>query len=250
MDRETFALAVYENWAKRFDCTVEDLNRPGTVLLPDEQFTDSGGVHIWQIGERAFVRVDPNVVDDMKRAQERFPAATALNADHIEEALGLDRIREIEDSLIHYLYPPDFEHHDPPSAIVVRQLGLGDAGALAEMKAACSPDEVDLGEVSVEDEIGFGCFDGETMVSVSTGFWLTGFMDIGVLTHPDYRGRGLGKAVVSALGTWCVERAIIAQYRCLVTNVGSHSIARALRLHRYFRQQSIYLTQGVSDLNR
>jgi GNAT superfamily N-acetyltransferase len=244
MDRETFDRAIYANWSRRFDCAVEDLRQPGTVLMTDEQFAGSGAIHIWQIGERAFARLDPAVLEEVNRAKDHLPATTALNLDALKATLGVGRIHRSEDSLLHYLYPPDFQAHDVPLPFVVRQLGLGDAEALAKMKAGCTPGEVDMGEVSVQDEVGFGCFDGDALASVATGFWLTGFMDIGVLTHPGYRRKRLGKAVVSALCAWCLERAIIAQYRCLVTNAGSHSIARALHFRRYFTQQSIYLTQA------
>ena len=100
-----------------------------------------------------------------------------------------------------------------------------------------------MGEVSVEDEIGFGCFDGDRLVAVATGFRLTGFMDIGVLADPAYRRRGLSKAVVSALCAWCIDRPImpIAQYRCLTTNTGSDAIARSLGFGMPQRQQSIFL---------
>ncbi|MGC9349017.1 MAG: GNAT family N-acetyltransferase [Anaerolineae bacterium] len=248
MDREDFDRAVYENWAQRFDCTVEDLYRAGTVLIPDQQFAGSGGVHVWQIGKRAFARMDPQVLDEIEHARRHLPRIAVLNEEHLRAALGGDRIRQTEQSVLLYLYPPDFQPHDPPVSIEVRRLEMGDARALVEMKAACTPDEVDMGEVSVEDEIGFGCFDGHTLASVATGFWLTGFMDIGVLTHPAYRGKGLGKAVVSALCTWCIERAIIAQYRCLVTNIGSYNIARALHFDRYCTQESIYLNQDRSTI--
>jgi RimJ/RimL family protein N-acetyltransferase len=78
-------------------------------------------------------------------------------------------------------------------------------------------------------------------MAIATGFRLTGFMDIGVLTDPAYRRQGLGRAVVSALCTWCITESVIAQYRCLVSNTGSYAVARALGFSLTFQQQSIYL---------
>jgi GNAT superfamily N-acetyltransferase len=166
---------------------------------------------------------------------------TALTGDHLQAALTPAKIRKIEDSLYLYLYPPDFRPAQAPPSFTVRKLHHDDEAALNVLKAACVEEEVEEGEVSVDDEIGFGCFYDAQMVALATGFRLTGFMDIGVLTHPDFRRKGLGKAVVSALCTWCIETGIIAQYRCATTNTGSRNIARGLHFHRYFMQQSIYL---------
>lgn len=242
MNRAGFERAVYQNWAERFDCAVEDLHRPGTELLPEAEFAGTRGIHIWTIGERAFARLDPSILDVARRALDRTAAPGALTTGHLRVALNPDRIREIEESVLRYLYPADFRRAAPPPSLPIRQLTTADAAALAEMEAACTPLEVEFGEVSVEDEIGFGCFDGDRLVAVATGYRLTGFMDIGVLTHPAYRRRGLGTATVSALCEWCLEQRLIPQYRCLVTNTGSYQIAEALGFGLTFTQESIYLT--------
>jgi GNAT superfamily N-acetyltransferase len=240
-DRAAFDHAVYEKWAECFDVTVEALYRPGTELIAEEQFTGSGGVHIWHIGEHAFARMDPTCEPVVQRVLARLAAPAALTGDHLKAALAPAQIREIEDNLMLYLYPPDFRPVLAPPPFTIRKLSESDAAALDALKKGCAEQEVEEGEVSVEDEIGFGCFQDDRMVAIATGFRLTGFMDIGVLTHPDFRRKGLGKAVVSALCNGCIETDVIAQYRCMTTNTGSRNLARALNFHRYFTQQSIYL---------
>ncbi|MGC9523538.1 MAG: GNAT family N-acetyltransferase [Anaerolineae bacterium] len=242
MNRASFERAVYQKWADRFDCTIEDLHRPGTELLPDEELAGLNAIHIWTIARRAFAQVDPDILDVAQRALDGvITQPVAVTAEHMRTGPGAARIKEIEESVLRYLYPPDFQAVAPPSSLRIRQLTTADAESLAEMQAACTPLEVEFGEVSVEDEIGFGCFDGDQLAAVATGYRLTGFMDIGVLTHPAYRRRGLGSATVSALCEWCIEHALIAQYRCLVSNTGSYRIAENLGFGLTFPQQSIYL---------
>jgi len=250
MDRHAFDTAVYEKWADRYHCTIEDLKRPGTEIIPEEDFANSNAIHIWTIGKRAFARVDPAYEALARRALAAQPEGTALAADHVATAVIPHSIRKIEDNLLFYLHPAEFHPVLAGEEFVLRQLTQDDADALSALRAACPAAEVEEAEVSVEDEIGFGCFSGTQLVSIATGFRLTGFMDIGVLTHPDYRRQRLGKACVSALGRWCLDNDIIAQYRCRARNTGSRSIAEGLNFDLFFTQQSVLLTFTEGNPNQ
>jgi GNAT superfamily N-acetyltransferase len=241
-DRATFEAAVFRNWAERFGCSAEELHTVGTEVLPEEQFAGSNVIHIWTIGQRAFARHDPALTHLVDTARTRASGPVALTVAHLIPVLDTYRVKKIEDSVLTYLYPPDLQPTPPPNSFDLRSLTLDDADALATMQQACHPDEVDEGEVSVEDEIGFGLFLDTTLATVATGFRLTGFMDIGVLTHPNFRRRGLGKAAVTALCRWCIDHDTIAQYRCRVDNTGSRNIAARLGFNLIFPQQSIYLS--------
>ena len=52
--------------------------------------------------------------------------------------------------------------------------------------------------------------------------------DIGVLIHPNYRGQGLGKAIVSSLCAWCFENNIVPMYRVFDDNTISKKIPKKL----------------------
>lgn len=241
-DRATFEAQVYHNWAEQFGCSIEELHTVGTEVLPEEEFVGSHAIHIWTIMQHAFARHDPALTPILRNALAKGPNPVALTATHLAPTLNTYEIKKIEDSVLTYLYAPDLQPTPTPSPFDLRPLTLDDADALATMQAACHPDEVEEGEVSVEDEIGFGIFLDSALATVATGFRLTGFMDIGVLTHPDFRRRGLGKAAVTALCRWCIDHDIIAQYRCRVDNTGSRNIAARLGFNLIFAQQSIYLS--------
>lgn len=250
MDRQTFETAVFGKWADRYNCTIEDLKRPGTEINPEDDFADSNAIHIWTIGERAFARTDPACEALARRALAAQPEGTALSADHVAAAVIPHSIRKTEDNLLFYLYPAEFRPVSVGEEFVLRQLTQDDADALAALQAACAAAEAEEAEVSVEDEIGFGCFSGTQLVSIATGFRLTGFMDIGVLTHPGYRRQRLGKACVSALCRWCFDNDVIAQYRCRAKNTGSRSIAEGLNFDLFFTQQSVYFTSTEGNPNQ
>ncbi len=241
MNRDTFEHAVYQSWAERFGCPVAALHRPGTVILPEAEFASTHAVHIWTIGARAFARVDPALEVLVAEAIGDRVDTDPITGHHLRAMLGHAGIKRVEESVLRYLYPADLRPVAPPAHLLLRTLASDDAEALAALQATCTSDEVEESEIGIDDEIGFGCFDGPRLVAVATGFRLTGFMDIGVLTDPAYRRQGLGKVVVSALCAWCIEAPIIAQYRCLTTNAGSYAIAESLGFSLTFSQHSIYL---------
>jgi GNAT superfamily N-acetyltransferase len=243
MDRQLFIQRVLEHWAKRYASTVETLLQPGIVILSEPDYAGSGGIHAWHIGRHTFVRFDPALESEIDALRTVLGSQESVEPGQLTGALNSMelRIKRTERGLLSYLYPPDFRHASLPEGFTIRQLEPSDAPALAELQAACGADENDEAEVSVEDEIPFGCFQESRLATVATGFTLTGFMDIGVLTHPDFRKQGLGGAAVSTLSAWCLERDILPQYRCSEDNLASHKLALKLGFETLIRSEHTYI---------
>ena len=78
----------------------------------------------------------------------------------------------------------------------------------------------------------FGAFDGDRVVSLAlahpVGVMEEQVADVGVVTAPAYRGRGLAKAVVSALAEHTTARGGELRYVCRRDNAASIAVARAL----------------------
>jgi RimJ/RimL family protein N-acetyltransferase len=243
MDRQLFTQRILGNWAERYGCTVDALLKPGIVILSEPDYAGSGGIHAWHIGRHTFVRFDPALQSEIDALKTVLGSRDSLEPGQLTGALEAMEllIKDTDRGLLSYLYPPDFRHTSLPKGFTIRQLEPSDAQALAELQAACGANENDEAEVSVEDEIPFGCFYESRLATVATGFTLTGFMDIGVLTHPDFRKQGLGGAAVSTLSAWCLERDILPQYRCSETNTASHKLALKLGFETLIRSEHIHI---------
>jgi len=66
---------------------------------------------------------------------------------------------------------------------------------------------------------------------VAAGSWEveeSGFLSIGILSHPDYRGKGHAKAVVSALTRKGLEDGFTMHYQTLMSNSSSVAIGKPL----------------------
>ncbi|MFQ5977911.1 MAG: hypothetical protein ACE5OZ_07280 [Candidatus Heimdallarchaeota archaeon] len=50
---------IRKGWAEYFNCSSNDLQSPGTKIIPSKEFVDSKMAIIWHIGKMAFIQVDP-----------------------------------------------------------------------------------------------------------------------------------------------------------------------------------------------
>jgi predicted GNAT family acetyltransferase len=83
--------------------------------------------------------------------------------------------------------------------------------------------------VDEPDPVIFGMLDrGQLVAYASHRYRGEVIADIGVLVHPDYRSRGLGKAVVSVLCEWCIHNDVVPMYRAFSDHTHSMRIGRAL----------------------
>jgi hypothetical protein len=234
---------ILNNWATRFQCSVNTLKQSGTTLLPDEKYAKQKMIILWHIGKHTFALFDPSYTELLIDIMVRLSVNTSLSGDNLQQVLDVNSIASRDMGLLHYLSPSDRPNLPTPSSFTVRELVSSDQEHLAALHRNCKPEEVDDGYVEIDHEIVFGCFHDHELVSAASGYRMAGFMDIGVLTHHMFRKLGLGKVVVSALCTWAIDHNLIAQYRCDVHNTGSLGLARSLKFRQYFSSESIVLTE-------
>lgn len=238
---QNFEETILNNWANRFQCSVDTLKQRGTTLLPDEKYADRHMITLWRISEHTFARFDPAYTQLLKDIIAQLPVNTSLSGAAIQRVLGDNAIESHDVDLIHYLPPAALPDLTAPPPFSVRALTLADQAPLATLHNNCTPEEVDNGYVEIDHEIIFGCFHGNELVSAASGYRMAGFMDIGVLTHSKFRKLGLGNLVVAALSAWAIEHNVIAQYRCNIDNLGSMGIAKSLKFRHYFGSENIVL---------
>lgn len=233
-----FEQRIFRNWADAFGCPIDDALQPGLHRIPNERHAGDRMLHLWYVGQRTYLEFDPQLTDEIERVLAGLPNNAVLCPGDLAAVLGA-RIASHEHGLAFYLYPPDLPDFLPQEPFELRRLTLEDAGRMQALHQVCSPAEVDAGFVEVDHLIAFGCLIEGQLAAASSGFESRGFMDIGVLTHPAYRGRGLGKAAVRALCAWSIENGTIAQYRCDATNTASANQARSLNFRLYVMEEDL-----------
>ena len=102
---------------------------------------------------------------------------------------------------------------------LVRGLTAADDEAVAALCNKVGPDE--WNEAGMSTGADFGHFqDQQLLAAANLGEW-RGVPTLGVLTHPDWRGRGLGSTVVRLAARHALQRSDLIQYRARVSNAAS-----------------------------
>jgi GNAT superfamily N-acetyltransferase len=139
-------------------------------------------------------------------------------------------------------------HLDADSFVPVDQRGTrpllaADRTDLAALAAACDAGEWEASTVDLDRPPVFGCMADDRLVAAGTLTpWRDRFWHVGIVTHPGYRGRGYGRAVVSAMTRYALGRGWLLHYQTLLANAPSVAIARSLGYRQHAQTLAIRLT--------
>jgi L-amino acid N-acyltransferase YncA len=110
----------------------------------------------------------------------------------------------------------------------VATVGAGDPGVV-ELAAASGGDDADESSITeMTSPVSVIRAGGRVVAAAGYEVWGGELAQVGVLTDPRYRGRGLGTAVASAAVARAVGAGLVAQWRARPAIVGSRRIARTL----------------------
>ena len=221
---------VNHTWAEHFHLPPECISQPGTSLYMNPKWSANGPVELWPVGKHVVVEFAPEREAELREIMAPFPANHCLTMDDLKLIWGEVRTERMP------LYALDADLFRPfavPAPYTLRQLTPHDQPVFDVFLAQCSEDEREEGEVAIEHDIAFGIFDGERIVTASSVYVWRGFIDIGILTDPAYRGKGLGKAGVSICCEYYLPGDLMIGYRHDIKNLGSKGIASGLGFSYY-----------------
>jgi GNAT superfamily N-acetyltransferase len=227
MGYETPYTCFIQALADDFGLDAGTLHEPGTTVIADAQKEADGWVSLWPIAERVVVREAPAICEPLQAWLAGRPGDYRLSlAD--AAAIWARGESQTEDELIYVRDGATFQPTAPDCPYPVRRLESGDRAAFTAFEARCSARDRLWADVSIDQEVAFGAWDGERLVALASTYRLYGGVDIGVLTDPAYRGRRAGRAVVWAATMHYPADGAQVIYRHAETNLGSRGIAVSL----------------------
>ena len=242
-----FEQTVYGYWANRFGCAQEDFFRPGILIIKEDNLAKTDKMHVYHIDKMIVVRTDPALADQAGWPGGYRRGAVWPSGRDFEQLFGEQAQVTLVSTLLDcFLDPNDFKQFTGDHPFSARRVDpQADEACLLELYEACSEADLDDAEIYVDDPdpVIFGLFDGPKMIAyASHRYWDDVLADIGVLIHPDYRRRGLGKAVVSVLCEWCFENDVVPMYRVFDDHLHSIKIRQALGFKQLVAIQSFKIT--------
>lgn len=228
--RDEFEKAIDSIWAKAFDLSPNKFQQDGITIQKYNKLKGEEQIHVYKIGKHIVIRCSEDFYDELKQAVD--PANIIFDSNIANLKLANHTLETDHIEKVHYLFSADFKPYTQ-SAFPIQQLSAEHQEALEELKSACTQYEFEDSWVSATDELSIGAFDGDKLVACASMYDWQGFADPGVLVHPDYRKRGLGKATISAICEWVLAKNRIMDYRCNIDNVASASLAESLGFTQY-----------------
>lgn len=104
-----------------------------------------------------------------------------------------------------------------------------------EFTGAAPENELDEAFVELDHWLVFGTFIDDRLACAASMYpWRgTRLADLGVITLPEFRGRGVGRVTVRAMSAEALRRGYEPQYRCQFDNTASVALARAAGFTRF-----------------
>jgi GNAT superfamily N-acetyltransferase len=141
-------------------------------------------------------------------------------------------------AVLAYADPGCFKPHRGSEVATV---AAGDAGVVG-LAAACGNDDADESSITgLTSPLSVIRASGQVVAASGYQEWCGELAHVGVLTHPRYRGRGLGTAVASAAVAHALAAGLLPQWRARWTIAASRRIARTLGFVDVGRQLSVQL---------
>lgn len=228
---------IDEYWASFFGLSTADFIKEGLKVVPHAELHDYQGAWLFRRGASTIISVPPGWVEKIEMHVRRRSQDTLTDRDFI--ALfgeGVEKV--IGPAYQGYLQEADFR----PVASSARLLSAADDTALQELAAACDAGEWDHSGIQVGQHPNFGVFSGDCLVATAnyvvqkdTAAWP------GIITHPGYRGRGCGKAVLSAAVEHGLSKGLLLLYQTLAANGASIAVAENLGYRQYAAHLAVRL---------
>jgi GNAT superfamily N-acetyltransferase len=231
-------------WAEYLGVDPSDWRRPGVSVNAHVGLKGYRGVWFFMRGERLVVSAPAGWVEYVRQ--------------HLATA-GWQHL-EIEESLTRAIFGDAFDRHIGPAfqgsldTDQFRPSGSGDVRPLTAVDTAAveafASDCRDAGwnQSGLEEATLYkaACFDGARVVAMAAyRAWNDRAGDPCVLTHPDYRRRGCGAAVVSATVRAALAQQRLLLYQTLESNMAAIRLAKQLGYQQYARHVAVRLREDA-----
>lgn len=242
---------IEEYWTSTLGLEPGDLRRSGiSVVRHGPRLDTYRGAYLLrrpvERGAALVISVPPGLVDYARAVVQRAAPDEVFTPRFLDSMFGpaIDRIMGAV-----WLAYADQSDLRPIETREARLLGERDEAALRRLALACDEDEWVQGGIMLDHPPVFGIYRGAELIAAATseprGLYLA---NVGVVTHPAYRGQGYGKAIVAAASRHGFTDGYIMQYQALHANTASIGIARALGYQEYGATLSVRLRHTESPL--
>lgn len=210
-------------WSKTFGLSVGKFLEPGTKIVPHAGRLSGPKAWIFTHGESCLLSVPQKILTIIQERSSRIPIDQIHDEANLQAVFGDLIDSTIGPSYQGYLERDGFRPFDDPH---VRRITFEEKVKLHELKESCSPEDWAESGISIDDPVLFGYFLEDRVVAAG-GFipWSKDAANPALITHPNHRGKGFGKAVASAVIEHILDQGKVVLYQTLMSNTSAVRIA-------------------------
>ncbi len=226
-------------WAGFFGTPIEALDEAGAQVVAHAGLGDYPGVWFFVRGAACIVSAPARWEEPIREALSERTFDALLSEEGLATLFGEALAGTVGPAFHGELDPARFRPH---AAREVRPIEASDAQAVRGLQAACEGRAWEDGSVALDVPGAFGCFEDDALLAAaSVTDWDPETVGPNVVTHPDRRRTGCGKAVVSAVVSRALEAGKVLTYQTLMENQSSLGIARSLGFEQYASHVAVRL---------
>lgn len=229
-----------EYWAEFFGIAPQRWSEAGVLFRPHAGL-DYQGLWCFRRLRRVVVSAPSAWITALEKRWRDWSPDWLLDPDRVQASLGEQCERCIGPAFQGCVEPQSFRLVVAPS---VRALNPGDHQTVDRFRHVCGEAAWADSGLEQAEVMRFAWFDGDRITAMSA---LRGrgklVGDVCVLTHPECRSMGRGRAVVSATVKRAVEGGHLVLYQTLESNVAAVGLALGLGLRRYANHVAVRLAQ-------
>ncbi|GIV97151.1 MAG: hypothetical protein KatS3mg057_1808 [Herpetosiphonaceae bacterium] len=232
---------IDEYWSSFLGCSTSDLYLNQTLVVPHSRLTDYKGALVFRRGPSCIISVPTSIAGSLLEVLRHRKPDDVFNESFLQRLFGSAVDRIVGPAWLGYADATDFH---PREIHETRLINAADEAALRMLAQSCG-EAWEHSAVQLGRPLIFGCFVGDRLIAAgSLERYGPRFLQVGVVTHPAYRGRGYGTSVASAATQYALESGNLIQCRVLESNVAAVAVAHSLGYHKYAATFAIRLLQG------
>lgn len=225
-------------WASFFGLNVSEYLSPEPKIAPHAGLHNYHGIWLFRRQSQVIVSAPAELVVELSEMLRKVNHLNGWSDEVLIEKLGHRVQKVIGPAFQGFLAEPDFQ----PIASFARLLQEDDALALAALRAACDEEEWEHSDIEIGKQPLFGCFTDDRLIAVATYRVALGVAAFpGLITHPDFRGRGYGKAVLSRAIAHALDHELLPLYQTLMANKAAIAVAQSLGYQHYATHLAVRL---------
>ena len=228
-------------WAGYFGCPVGDLHGDKTQVFTHAALEAYDGALVFRHGNGLLVSVPEQTPEiERKKLRDARPDE-AFDPKFISKTFVVSTEKVSGPAWVGFADKADFKPGDVKSA---RLLGKGDAAAIRKLAEGCGEATWKQSKLAEDRANNFGLFVVDDLVAAS-GYVVMGNLlaYIGVVTHPEKRGKGHARAVVTASMQHAIDAGLIPMWRTTHANESAVRLATSIGFQHYASTYDVQLTE-------